>query len=88
MSLSHRLVNLGFGNSVVASRIVAIASPDSAPMKRLKEAASSAGKLIDATQGRRTRSIVITDSDHVILCALQTETVAQRFLGSEAPEET
>jgi len=63
----------------VSSRVVAIVSPQSAPMKRLKEEARSAGKLIDATQGRRTRSIVITDSDHVILSAIQAETIAQRF---------
>jgi hypothetical protein len=87
MATSPRLINLGFGNSVVASRVVAIVSPDSAPMKRLKEAATSEGKLIDATQGRRTRSVVITDSDHVILCALQAETVGQRFLGDLSDEE-
>jgi len=87
MSVSPRLINLGFGNSVVAARVVAIVSPDSAPMKRLKEAATSEGKLIDATQGRRTRSIVITDSDHVILCALQAETVGQRFLTDSTEEE-
>jgi regulator of extracellular matrix RemA (YlzA/DUF370 family) len=89
MSIPPRLINLGFGNSVVSSRVVAIVSPDSAPMKRLKEAALGSGKLIDATEGRRTRSILVTDSDHVILCALQAETVAQRFLGDgeEAPDE-
>ena len=81
-----RLVNLGFGNSVVSARVVAIVSPDSAPMKRLKEAAIASGKLIDATEGRRTRSILVTDSDHVILCALQAETVAQRFLTGEEEE--
>jgi hypothetical protein len=81
-----RLINLGFGNSVVAARVVAIVSPDSAPVKRLKEAAGETGKLIDATQGRRTRSIVVTDSDHVILCALQAETLAQRFEGGEHEE--
>lgn len=88
MSVAPRLINLGFGNSVVATRVVAIVSPDSAPMKRLKEAATSEGKLIDATQGRRTRSIVITDSDHVILCALQAETVGQRFVTDSFEEES
>ena len=88
MSVAPRLINLGFGNSVVATRVVAIVSPDSAPMKRLKEAATSEGKLIDATQGRRTRSIVITDSDHVILCALQAETVGQRFVNDSFEEES
>ncbi len=86
MSNPPRLVNLGFGNSVVAARVVAIVSPDSAPMKRLKEAAATSDKLIDATEGRRTRSIIVTDSDHVILCALQAETVAQRFLSDEETE--
>lgn len=86
MASLPRLINLGFGNSVVATRVVAIVSPDSAPMKRLKEAATSEGKLIDATQGRRTRSVIVTDSDHVILCALQAETVGQRFV-SDALED-
>jgi regulator of extracellular matrix RemA (YlzA/DUF370 family) len=86
LSIAPRLINLGFGNSVVTARVVAIVSPDSAPMKRLKEAASSTGKLIDATEGRRTRSMLVTDSDHVILCALQAETVAQRFVSGEEGE--
>ncbi|NOZ85777.1 MAG: DUF370 domain-containing protein [Deltaproteobacteria bacterium] len=77
--MQGKLLNVGFGNVVVLSRIVAIVSPQSAPMKRLKEEARSNGKLIDATQGRRTRSIVITDSDHVVLSAVQAETIAQRF---------
>lgn len=85
---SPSLINLGYGNLVVASRIVAIVSPQSAPMKRLREDASSRGKLVDATQGRRTRSIIVTDSDHVILSAINPETIAGR-LHSEgaAPEE-
>ena len=78
--MQGRLLNIGFGNVVVSSRVVAIVGPQSAPMKRLKEEARGAGKLIDATQGRRTRSIVITDSDHVILSAVQAETIAQRFV--------
>ncbi|MBW1972431.1 MAG: hypothetical protein DRG20_06135 [Deltaproteobacteria bacterium] len=81
---SFKLLNVGFGNVVVASRVVAIVSPSSAPIKRLKENAKEAGKLIDATQGRKTRSIVITDSDHVILSAIQAETISQRFsIGDE-----
>ena len=72
-------VNVGYGNVVAAGRIVAVVSPESAPMKRLKDEAREAGKLVDATQGRRTRSIIVTDSDHVILSALQTETVAERL---------
>jgi regulator of extracellular matrix RemA (YlzA/DUF370 family) len=79
----QKLLNLGFGNIVVASRVVAIVTPSSAPMKRLKEGAKEAGKLIDATHGRRTRSIVITDSDHVILSAVQAETVTQRLLSDD-----
>ncbi len=82
MSCKCRLLNIGFGNTVVAERVVAIVNPSSAPMKRLREEAKQNSKLIDATQGRRTRSIVITDSDHVILSAIQAETISQR-LGSD-----
>jgi regulator of extracellular matrix RemA (YlzA/DUF370 family) len=74
-----RLINIGYGNVVAAPRIVAVVSPDSAPMKRLKDDARSEGKLIDATQGRRTRSILVTDTDHVILSALSAETIAERL---------
>ena len=79
-----RLLNVGYGNLVVASRVVAIVSPQSSPMKRLRDEASSRGKLVDATQGRRTRSILVTDSDHVILSALNPETLASR-LGPGTP---
>ena len=75
-----KLLNIGFGNTVIANRVVAIVSPASAPMKRLKEDARQANKLIDATMGRRTRSIIITDSDHVILSGVQAETMAQRLV--------
>jgi len=81
--MKPRLLNVGFGNMVVASRVVAIVTPSSAPMKRLKEGAKDSGKLIDATHGRRTRSIVITDSAHIILSAVQTETGAQRFVSDD-----
>lgn len=74
-----RLLNIGFGNVVMAERIVAVVTPTSAPMKRLREEARIAGKLVDATHGRRTRAIVITDSDHVILSAIQAETIAHRL---------
>jgi regulator of extracellular matrix RemA (YlzA/DUF370 family) len=74
------LVNIGFGNVVASSRVVAIVTPGSAPMKRLREEVRKEGKLVDATQGRRTRSIIITDSNHVILSALQAETITQRFI--------
>lgn len=78
--LSHVLVNIGFGNVVAASKVVAIVTPGSAPMKRLRDEARKRGKLIDATEGRRTRSIIVTNSDHIILSALQTETITQRFM--------
>lgn len=77
--MAGKLLNIGFGNSVVSSRVVAIVSPSSSPMKRLREEAKDEQRLIDATQGRRTRSIVITDSNHVVLSAVQAETIAQRF---------
>lgn len=79
--MKTRLLNVGFGNVVVAFRVVAVVSPSSAPMRRLREEAERARKLIDATQGRRTRSIIITDTDHVILSAIQGETLAQRLGG-------
>lgn len=82
-----RLLNVGFGNVVIAGRVIAIVSPDSAPMKRLKEEAREAGRLIDATYGRRTRAIIITDSNHVILSAVQPETAAARLLDKEEREK-
>lgn len=81
-----RLINIGFGNVVLSDRVVAIVTPSSAPMKRLKEEARERGKLVDATQGRRTRAIIITDSDHVILSAVQAETITQRFVGDAQPD--
>jgi len=74
-----KLLNVGFGNVVVASRVIAIVSPSSAPIKRLKDSAKREGKLVDATQGRRTRAIIVTDSDHIILSGVQAETMAQRL---------
>ncbi|HHX97146.1 MAG TPA: DUF370 domain-containing protein [Clostridia bacterium] len=74
-----KLVNIGFGNIVVANRIVAIVSPESAPIKRIIQEAREEGLLIDATYGRRTRAVVIMDSSHVVLSAVQPETVAQRL---------
>jgi extracellular matrix regulatory protein A len=76
---SLRLLNVGFGSVVSANKIVAIVTPDSAPMRRLREEAKQAGRLIDASQGRKTRAIIITDSGHVILSAIQAETIAHRF---------
>ncbi|MDL2210276.1 DUF370 domain-containing protein [Desulfovibrio sp. OttesenSCG-928-O18] len=80
MSGQERLLNIGFGNLVLASRVVAVVNSASSPMKRLREDAKEEGRLIDATQGRKTRSIIITDSNHVILCAVQAETIGQRVL--------
>ena len=76
---SHQLFSIGYWNLVVASRVIAVVSPQAAPMKRLRDEASSRGKLVDATQGRRTRSIIVTDSDHVILSAINPETIAARL---------
>ena len=75
-----KLLNIGFNNGVVASRIIAILNPTSSPMKRLREDARERGLLIDATQGRKTRSIIITDSSHIILSAIQAETISNRLL--------
>ena len=80
------LLNLGYGNLVVAARVVAIVSPQSAPMRRLREEASARGKLVDATQGRRTRSIIVLDSDHVVLSAVNPETIAARLEQGEEGE--
>jgi regulator of extracellular matrix RemA (YlzA/DUF370 family) len=84
--LDIKLVNIGFGNIVSAHRIVAIVSPDSAPIKRIITEARDRGVLIDATYGRRTRAVIITDSDHVILSAVQPETVANRLTSRDAPQ--
>jgi regulator of extracellular matrix RemA (YlzA/DUF370 family) len=81
VSMVNTLVNIGYGNMVMASKVVAILSPESAPMRRLKEEAKERKMLIDATQGRKTRALIITDSDHVILSAVQVETLMQRFSG-------
>ena len=74
-----QLINIGFGNIVSAERIISIVSPESAPIKRMVQEAKDKGTAIDATYGRRTRAVVITDSDHLILSALQPETVASRL---------
>lgn len=78
-----KLLNIGYGNMLLASRVVAVISSQSAPMRRLREDAGERGKLIDATQGRRTRSIVITDSDHIVLSAVNPETLTARLLPGE-----
>jgi hypothetical protein len=78
-----RLVNIGFGNMISAQRLISIVGPDSAPVKRMIQEAREAGRLIDATYGRRTKAVLIMDSAHVILSALQPETVAGRIGGKE-----
>ncbi|AFZ53504.1 DUF370 domain-containing protein [Cyanobacterium aponinum UTEX 3222] len=75
-----QLINIGFGNIVAANRVIAIVSPESAPIKRIINEAKDKGQLIDATYGRRTRAVIITDSNHVVLSAIQPETVAHRFV--------
>lgn len=84
-----RFINIGFGNMVSADRIVTIVSPDSAPVKRLVQDAKDAGRVIDVSCGRRTRAVIITDSEHVILSAIQAETIANRVDNTDmADEET
>ena len=85
--MNIKLINIGFGNIVSASRIVAIVSPESAPIKRTIQEARDRGMLIDATYGRRTRAVIITDSDHVILSAVQPETVAHRLNNKEISKD-
>lgn len=82
-----KLINIGFGNAVNAARILAVLAPDSAPVKRLIQEAKEQKLLIDATQGRRTRAVIVTDSDHVILSYLQAETILSRFNGESGTEE-
>jgi hypothetical protein len=80
MFIDMQLINIGFGNIVSANRVVAIVSPESAPIKRIVGDARDRSQLVDATYGRRTRAVIITDSGHVILSAIQPETVANRFI--------
>ncbi|MBE6769507.1 MAG: DUF370 domain-containing protein [Ruminococcaceae bacterium] len=82
-----KLVNIGFGNMVAANRMIAIVSPESAPIKRIIQDAKERGTLIDATHGRRTRAVIITDSDHIILTYLQSETVANRIVDENAMDD-
>ena len=78
-----KLINIGFGNIVSADKVVAVVSPESAPMKRIREEARQERMLIDATYGRKTRSVIIIDSNHVVLSAVQPETIAQRLEGED-----
>jgi regulator of extracellular matrix RemA (YlzA/DUF370 family) len=82
-----KFINIGFGNMVAADRIITIVSPDSAPVKRLIQDAKDAGRIIDVSCGRRTRAVIITDSEHVIFSAIQSETIANR-LDTDTEDET
>ena len=82
-----KLINIGFGNMVSANRLVAIVSPESAPIKRIIQDAKDRGTLIDATYGRRTRAVLVTDNDHIILSTVQPETVANRLSDREEDDE-
>ena len=84
--MENNLLNIGFGNSVAAERVVAIVAPNSAPMKRLKDEARDNKRLVDVTHGRKTRSIIIMDSNHIILSAIQAETMAQRYASLKESE--
>jgi len=81
-----KLLNVGYGNVVMAARVVAVMGPSAAPIRRLREEARERGKLVDATEGRKTRSVIITDSDHVILSAVQAETVSLRLAAQDGDE--
>lgn len=85
--MDYRLINIGFGNAIVAGRVIAVVNPKSSPMKKLRDEARDQKRLVDVTEGRRTRSIIITDSNHVILSAVQTETISHRFSASPSPEQ-
>lgn len=82
-----KFINIGFGNMVAAERIVTIVSPDSAPVKRLVQDAKDSGRVIDVSCGRRTRAVIITDSEHVILSAIQSETIANRLDNTDVEDE-
>lgn len=84
--MSNRLINIGFGNSVASDRVIAIVSPESAPIKRLIQESRDMGFLIDATYGRKTRAVLVTDSKHVVLSPIQPETVGSRFAEKNSEE--
>lgn len=77
--MNYNLLNIGFGGTIVADQVIAIIAPNSAPMKRLKDEARDGKRLIDATHGRKTRSIIVTKTNHIILSAMQSDTISQRF---------
>ena len=82
-----KLIHIGFGNIVISDRVVAIISPESAPIKRIIREAEESGKLVNATYGRKTRAVIVTDSDHIILSALQPETISNRLVGEDNADE-
>ncbi|MBR4070997.1 MAG: DUF370 domain-containing protein [Clostridia bacterium] len=82
-----KFINIGFNNMIAANRIIALIGPDSAPSKRLIQEAKDEGRVLDCTSGRRTRAVIVTDSDHVILSAIQPETVAARMMGEEVHDD-
>ena len=83
-----KIINIGFGNMISSSRLVTIVSPESAPIKRIIQEARDDSRLIDATYGRRTRAVIVMDSDHIILSAIQPETIAGRLEDDDEDEET
>lgn len=82
-----KLIHIGYGNMISASKVIAVVSPDAAPIKRIVQEARDKGMLIDATCGRRTKSVIVTNSDHIVLSAVQTETIANRFNEKNEKEE-
>ena len=82
-----KFINIGFGNMVAAERVVAVVNPDSAPIKRLIQDAKDTGRAIDVTCGKRTRAVLITDSEHVVFSALKSETISNRLRATDEPEE-
>ncbi|MEW6501919.1 MAG: DUF370 domain-containing protein [Thermodesulfobacteriota bacterium] len=85
--MDQRMINVGFGNAVLASRVLAVVNPKSSPMKKLKDEAKEQKRLIDVTEGRRTRSIIILDSNHVVLSSVQPETITMRFAAAPGKEK-
>jgi len=82
-----KLIHIGFGNIVISDRVVSIISPESAPIKRIIREAEENGKLVNATYGRKTRAVIVTDSDHIILSALQPETISNRLIQEDSADE-
>ena len=82
-----KFINIGFNNMIAANRIIALIGPDSAPSKRLIQEAKDEGRVLDCTSGRRTRAVIVTDSDHVVLSAIQKETIAARMMGEEVHDD-